>query len=199
MHAPDSSGAVERDHPDRRAGLRVDLPLALAERRTSGAIRKPPSPSSDLLERRRSCRPGGCSRRGSRGRAGTGRPGSRPGGAGSSAASVSSDSVSLARSTRRTSTPWPAATSRGPTSSRKGTPRSSQWLYLKPGDSSRQSTLNRNGPEPVWTSASGALEPLDRAPRPPIDRPRCGRSGRPPAAAARRWGAAPARCRHRGP
>ena len=45
---------------------------------------------------------------------------------------------------RSTTTTVPAATSRGPTSSRIGTPRSSQWLNLNPGvTSSRRSTRTR--------------------------------------------------------
>ena len=41
--------------------------------------------------------------------------------------------VSLAPVSRRTTTQWPASMSRGPNSTRRGTPLSSQWLYFQPG------------------------------------------------------------------
>jgi len=46
---------------------------------------------------------------------------------------VPSGSVSFASVSRRHATTVPAATSRGPSSSRTGTPLSSQWLKRQPG------------------------------------------------------------------
>ena len=80
-----------------------------------------------------------------------------------------------------------------------GTPRSSQWLYLKPGDSSRQSTLKRSGPLTVWTSVSDFSQRLDRAGhrRPVVLRAEDRARSR--AGPARRSAAGPGPSRRRGP
>ncbi len=94
-----------------------------------------------------------CSPHGSRARVGRASAGSRPAAAGSSPPATSGRSSACPGRLAVRARPGWRPRRADPISSRNGTPRSSQWLYLKPGFSSRQSVLKRSGPDAVWTDA----------------------------------------------